>query len=259
MLRKKKGNIEWLEFELLANEPNIAHGVFLRHGGVSQGTFASLNAVRGSGDQEKNIQENRSLIRKTLQLDKLISAWHAHAAHLEHVTSPREEFLECDGLMTAQKNWGLLAVHSDCQAALFYDPICKAVASVHAGWRGQAQNIYQKAITKMSQVFGSKPQDLLACISPSLGPQNAEFINYRLELPEEFWQFQIKPTYFDLWAIAQHQLEACGILRHHIEIAKIDTYAHPEDFFSYRREKAKGRKEKITGGHGTVIALLDRI
>jgi copper oxidase (laccase) domain-containing protein len=36
----------------------------------------------------------------------------------------------------------------------------------------------------------------------------------------------------------------------------MDTYSSASDFYSYRREKkATGCKEKITGAHGTVVAL----
>lgn len=179
----------------------------------------------------------------------MISGDLVHGIHIEHVKTPKEEFLDCDGLMTSHKDWGLLIDHADCQAAIFYDPVHKAIANIHAGWRGQVQNIYRETILKMAQTFGTQPRDLLVCISPSLGPQNGEFKNYVDELPKEFWRFQIKPTYFDLWAITKHELETCGVLPHHIEMAEMDTYAHPSDFYSYRREKTTGR-------HGTVIALL---
>ena len=42
----------------------------------------------------------------------------------------------------------------------------------------------------MKQVFGSNPAELLVCIAPSLGPDEAEFIHFRTELPDEFWNFQ---------------------------------------------------------------------
>ena len=85
-------------------------------------------------------------------------------------------------------------------------------------------------------------------ISPSLGPQSAEFTHYRHELPESFWAFQINPNYFNFWEISRWQLETEGILPHHIQIAEIDTRSTPEDYFSYRREKISGR-------HGSFIEL----
>lgn len=65
MLRKKKGNIEWLEFDLLTHIPDIVHGVFLRHGGVSRDSFASLNVGREIGDDDENVKKNRKLILRS--------------------------------------------------------------------------------------------------------------------------------------------------------------------------------------------------
>jgi polyphenol oxidase len=257
MIRKKNGGIEWLEFELFADIPHLIHGVFLRHGGASEGNYSSLNVLRGSRDDPKNVEENRRRICACLNVKGLISVRQIHGTQIKCVKKIKDEFFDYDGLISSEKNWGLLICHADCQAALFYDPIRRAIANVHAGWRGQANGIYQKTIAAMQGSFGSRPHDLLVCISPSLGPNNSEFKNFKTELPEKFWSFQIKPLYFDLWAVARAELEEAGILPHHLQIAEIDTYAHPEDFFSYRREKAAGHKEKITGGHGSIIAFAD--
>lgn len=256
MLRKKKGSIEWLEFELLANEAGLAHAIFLRHGGVSDGVYASLNAHSETYDLPENIKENQKKILEVLEIERLISVDTVHGTNIELVTKPRKIFRECDGLMTSESNWGLLMPHADCQAVIFYDPVHHAVANIHAGWRGQMQNIYQQTILKMGQTFQSRPEDLLVAISPSLGPENSEFINFKREIPEKYWSFQFKPTYFNLWELARHQLKESGILSHHIEIAEIDTYANPHDFFSYRRQKkVVGNSKQITGCHSTVAVL----
>jgi len=255
MLRKKKGEIEWLEFELFANDPRIVHGIFLRHGGVSSESFASLNLVRDKGDFQANVDENQKRLSECIKVKNITRSKQVHGAEAVMVHDDKNHHLQCDALMTNKKNLGLMAVHADCQAAILYDPVRQVLATVHAGWRGQVQNIYRSTIKKMQTTYNTRPEDLLVGISPSLGPLNSEFKNYRTELPEHFWRFQITPTYFDLWAIAQHQLEECGVKSHHIEIARIDTYANPHDFFSYRRQRAKGLSDNITGGHGTIAAL----
>ena len=139
--------------------------------------------------------------------------------------------------------------HADCQAAIFYDPEHRAIANVHCGWRGNVQNIYRETVREMRRHFASRPENILVAISPSLGPEKAEFINFKKELPEAFLPYQVKPTYFDLWAISRMQLESEGILSHHIQIASICTYSHPEDYFSFRRDN------RVTGNHGTVAVL----
>ena len=138
--------------------------------------------------------------------------------------------------------------HADCQVAIFFDPVKKVVANVHCGWQGNVQNIYAQVIQHLEAEYGSAVEDLLVCISPSLGPENAEFINHRSELPSSFYPFQIKPNYFDFWEISKMQLKKAGVLGHHIEIAQMCTFSGEKDFFSHRRDKETGR-------NGTVVAL----
>lgn len=247
MRRREKNGIVWLEFELLTPFPKVVHGVFLRHGGVSSNDFGSLNLSFTSGDALENVQENLKRVSETLEVPQIARSRQVHGKTVREITNP-DEILECDGMMTDQPGIGLLSQHADCQVAIFYDPANKALATIHSGWRGSVQNIYAETIKAMAERYGSAPKDLRICISPSLGPENAEFINYKTELPGSFWKHQIKPNHFDFWAISQEQLETCGVQPQHIEIAGICTYAHPEDYFSYRRGKMRGR-------HGTVAAL----
>lgn len=248
MIRKKQGEIEWLEFELLADIPGLVHGVFLRHGGVSKGPYCSLNVGGRIGDDPKNIAENRRRILRTLGIETWVSGKQVHSDGVACVKNANQNVGDCDGLVTDQKDIGLMIKHADCQAAIFYDPINHAIANVHSGWRGQVKNIYRATIQKMMKAFGSRPEDLLVAISPSLGPDRAEFINYKVELPEEFWRFQIRPQYFDLWAIARYQLESAGVLPKHIEIAGICTHTDTNDYFSFRRDK-------VTGNNATLVML----
>lgn len=244
MRKVEKNGLHYWQFDLLSACKEITHGSFLRHGGVSRGDFASLNVGFEAGDQMEHVIANHAKLEATLQ----VSLYHTQQKHsdiIHHVTTPL--IPPCDALITTKKNIGLLIKHADCQAALLYDPIKKVAASVHAGWRGSVQKIYTKTIQRMQAQFGCSPADLLVCISPSLGPESAEFIHYQKELPEAFWEFQVKPTYFDFWAISEDELRQAGVLAHHIEIARRDTYAHPEDYFSYRYQKRTGRLATIIG------------
>jgi len=256
MQRFYKDQIEWLEFELISDIPKLKHGVFLRPGGHSQGPFASLNTGYLVGDIESHVTANLIQIQNHLhqqipKLEKIIYGRGCHQKFIEniHLKSP-DEILNCDGLITSVPGISLCMKHADCQIALFYDPVHRCIANIHSGWRGSVKNIFQHAVNKMKAEFGTNPADLLVCISPSLGFEDAEFTHYKTELPEDFWQFQVRPTYFDFWTISEYQLQNAGILPHHIEIARLSTYSNPRDFFSYRRDK-------VTGRHSTYIALLD--
>lgn len=245
MLRKKSGSIEWLEFELLQECKRLRHRIYTRKGGVSTGPFASLNLSLSSGDDSKAVAANRSLIAET----PLVVPHQVHGKRLEVVSSQRPSLPPCDGLITDMPAISLLSTHADCQIGVIYDPTLHVVATVHSGWRGSVLNIYSETVDKLMGVYGCKAGNILVGIGPSLGPNSAEFIHYQKELPEHFWDYQVRPTYFNFWEISRMQLEKCGVLPHHIEIAGIDTHTQEEDFFSYRREKRSGR-------NGTVVELL---
>lgn len=255
MQRLKSEDLEWLEFDLLADIPHIRHQVFLRHGGYSQSPYKSLNVSYSVGDDPAHVEQNILRIEKQLQQSmpgwkKMITGRGCHGKHVAYIEeSSPQEVKDCDGLICSTPGLSLMMTHADCQVALFYDPHQQVIANIHSGWRGNVINIYAEAIEQMRQRFGSNPADLLVCITPSLGPDEAEFIHYSYELPEDFWTFQVRPTYFDLWSIAEYQLQNAGILPHHIEVARLSTYSNSTDYFSYRRDK-------ITGRHATCITLI---
>ncbi len=244
MLYKRHHELHWLEFELLADCP-IIHGSFLRHGGTSTGPLGSLNLGKSRGDLPENVSANIKKVADTLSLPDILSARICHGDAITAVNNAHLIPPMSDGLSTSTPHLGLMVTQADCQAAIFYDPIRHALANVHCGWRGNVQNIYAATVNHMQQVYGSMPADLIVCISPSLGPDSSQFINYKEELPADFCAFQIKAEYFDLWAISEWQLTTAGILPHHIQIARIDTFAHPADYFSHRRNPQCGRQATI--------------
>jgi polyphenol oxidase len=245
MLRNKRESIEWLEFEIFQDFPQIAHAIFLRHGGVSPAPYHELN-LGGAGDDQHHIHVNRSRIKKIMECASFVGGHQVHGADVREVPFEIADDEKCDGLFTSKENVGLMIRHADCQAAIIYDPIENIIANVHAGWRGNVQNIYQAAALRLKSRFGSKPENLIVGITPSLGPCCAQFINFETELPRSFWEYQIKPLYFDLWEISRRQWLDAGVLPHHLQIACICTFCNKSDYFSYRRDKPTGR-------HATII------
>lgn len=249
MLIKESNGVRWLEFELLAQFEGVKHGCFLRHGGSSEGAFASLNVGENVGDAEVHVAANRQKVAQVLGVPGLVSVKQCHGSDMTVVTSAQESpQTPCDAIVTQHTGVGLMICHADCQAAIFYDPVQRALANVHCGWRGNVHNIYGRVVDRMGRLYGSRAENLIVCISPSLGPDSAEFIHYQQELPPAFWEFRSGAHHFDFWDISRWQLEAAGVLAAHIQIASIDTYAHPEDYFSYRYARTCGR-------HATVCAL----
>ena len=77
---------------------------------------------------------------------------------------------EADGLMTDLPGVTLLVYTADCIPILFYDPVRRVIAAVHAGWRGTAAGIASQAVERMRDVYGCRPGDILAAIGPGIGP-----------------------------------------------------------------------------------------
>jgi len=231
------GGVEWLEFKLLRDFSQIRHAVFLRGDDFNLG--------------EKGNEEDQHLALDMMGIEKGVKLKQCHQANILEVKEVKPGWTlheDYDAMITREKGVALMIRHADCQAAIFFDPESEIIANVHCGWRGSVKNIYRETIQKMRILYGTNPQELRVCISPSLGPQKAEFKHYKQELPPHFWEFRVSPMYFDFWAISRQQLREEGVLQKNIEVAGICSYSNPTDCFSYRRDRP-------TGHHGTVVAL----
>jgi YfiH family protein len=252
-LAAETGGIPYYRSSLLAAFPEVVHGFFGRQGGVSPEPFASLNLSFAVGDQRGLVVRNRDLVQQALELTALVSAKQVHGCRESLVTGANaaaEEIPEADILITSQPGLGLLIKEADCQAVMLYDPVRRVAANVHCGWRGQVQNVLGEAVTRLQKTCGSRPEDLVAAISPSLGPCCAEFRNFRQEFPPGLWSYQVRPTYFDLWALSRDQLTAAGLKPQRIDIAGLCTRCRGDLFFSYRREHRTGRQGAVIGLRG---------
>ncbi len=139
---------------------------------------------------------------------------------------------EGDALITNQPGLAISIRTADCYPILLADAQNRAVAAIHAGWRGTAARIVRKALERMSAEFGTDPKNVLACIGPGIGACCYEVGD------EVSRQFALSgKTHLDLASENRKQLEAAGVPAPNIEALGVCTYCDPERFFSYRREK----------------------
>ena len=130
----------------LAGLPSIAHGIFTRRGGVSQGIYASLNCGPGSGDDAGAVQENRTRVATHLGADDLLSAHQVHGTTALAVDGPWPAGgprPKADALVTATRGLALGVLTADCAPILLAEPRAGVVAAVHAGWRGALAGIVE--------------------------------------------------------------------------------------------------------------------
>lgn len=243
----EKNKIQWLEYDLFEDHPILNARTYLRHGGVSEKHFLSLNVSDRVGDHPDNVKMNRDIIKKSLPNEpKLVFANQIHTDVVTLVTKDNfNKQFDCDALVTKEKNIALVITHADCQAALFFDPEYQVIAAVHAGWRGLTLNIYQKTIDFMKANFNSRPQNISVVMSPCLCEKHSEFKNYKKEFPKEFWSYQKEKFHFDLKQIGLDQLKKAGVENKNIEIADDCTFCNANDYYSHRRDKDTGRNATL--------------
>ena len=226
-----------------------------RHGGISSGPYQSFNLSYGVGDTANAVTENRKHLKTRLKINTLLSAKQVHGDAIFIADKNLKEDTEVDNydaLMTGTSGIGLMIQQADCQAVTLFDPVHKAIAAIHCGWKGSVIQILTKTIQTMKIQYNSLPSDLYATISPSLGPCCAEFTNHATELPPSVLAFQVKENYFDFWKISEMQLIDAGLQKKNIVISGQCTSCS-QDYFSYRRACREG--DGITGRCATVISL----
>src|SRR5690606_20508941 len=63
---------------------------------------------------------------------------------------------------------------ADCLPVFLFDPKNEVIASIHAGWRGTAENIVSKTISKISEQFGTASEDIIAFMGPGISQEYFE-------------------------------------------------------------------------------------
>src|SRR5208282_631150 len=140
--------------------PWLVHGFSTRLGGVStlDGQKA-LNLSFMDWDSKENVARNRRLLLSAVGAKEfaLVALKQIHSALIRLFPSPPAQPCKGDGSTTNTPGLLLAVQTADCVPILLVDPKKRAVAGVHAGWRGTLSRITQKAVGRMQLEFGSKP------------------------------------------------------------------------------------------------------
>ena len=253
ILERNRHDVPYLAADGIEAAGGAVHGFSTRLGGVSEGMWASLNLGVSRGDDPEHVRENyrRFLGAIGADGDKLVMTNQVHGDVVRTVTSadwkrdPSDKVnFEADGLMTATPGVVLMIFSADCIPVLFYDPVRRVVAGVHAGWRGTAAGIVTTAVERMKDVYGCRPEDILAAIGPGIGPDCFETHE---DVPNAMMAAVSSPALsyihvkengkfaVDLKGINARRLELAGLDPAHIAISDDCTACLPEKYWSHRR------------------------
>ena len=161
-----------LQVGALSRVPWLVHGFSTRPGGSSDLDGEKVfNLGFADWDPRENVLENRRRFQSALGAEemKLVALKQIHSDVVQLFGTPPQQPCRGDASATSRRGLLLAVQTADCVPILLVDAKKRAVAAVHAGWRGTLQRIAVKAIGKMAMHFGTKPADLLAAIGPSIG------------------------------------------------------------------------------------------
>ena len=253
-----KNGIRYFSFEIFPH--TLTQAVFTRQGGVSPSPWESLNVGGTVGDDAERVRQNRARSFAALgrPFGSLFDVWQVHSADAVFADEPRPVHLDhhkADIILTDKPEVTLYMRFADCVPILFHDPQKGVAGITHAGWMGTVRGAAAATARAMMEHYGSRPQDIMAAIGPSIGVDHYEVgadVITQVEQafgPEAKRLIEVRDgkTYLDLWAANRIQLEKSDVDQ--IEVAGLCTACHLDDWFSHRAEKGR------TGRFGALISL----
>ena len=235
-----------------------------RQGGYSLGSYGEFNINRYCGDSEEAIRQNRALLCQVLGIEDRCLLM-PHQVHQTEMAVVDEDFLRLSSDEVQQRMEGVDAVMTnvlgvcigvstaDCIPVLLYDGKHRASCAIHAGWRGTVKRIVEKAVAKMAEVYGSRPEDLTAQIGPGIHLESFEVGDEVFEaFAQEGFQMEaisrkypvagisadgsvMKKWHIDLPMCNRQQLLAAGLPDEQIAVSPVCTFQQSETYFSARR------------------------
>lgn len=238
--------------QIFKNEHVIA-AQSTRLGGTSFPPFDSMNLGLSVNDTQENVMENRRLFFETLgiKLDQIVISKQVHGNDVLIVNKPLITAEGYDAQITNVSNVFLVISIADCTPVLIYDTKNRAVAAIHAGWRGTKDKIVMNTLVKMQEHYHTSGADCKAYIGACIGYNHFEVEEDVAQyFDTAFKKFNpLKQKYLvDLKAANKQQLLDFGIKPENIEISTYCTVENNDLFFSHRKERGKtGRMMVVMG------------
>lgn len=178
MRQKSKAQTEYLTFENIEKTGIVEHLFTTRTGGVSKGIFSTMNLSFTRGDEEACVLENYRRIAEILgcEAKDMVASHQTHTTNIRRVTAADKgkrvvvpgDYEDVDGLICNEPGIALATFFADCVPLYFVDPVNKAIGLAHSGWRGTVAQMGSCVVRAMEAEFGSRPENLVVAIGPSI-------------------------------------------------------------------------------------------
>ncbi len=227
--------------------------VTTRCGGVSPPPWGAtprdaggMNVGLGSGDERDRVLANRALLRGWLPAEP---AWlrQVHGCLVVDADVLHAEPPQADASVAVATEAVCAVMIADCLPVLLAEARGRAVAAVHAGWRGLASGVVQNAVARLRLRLQDPAAEMIAWLGPAIGPQRFEvgpevLAAMQTSLPQAAAAFV--PTAggkycADLFALARQALTQANVVK--VSGGGWCTASNPERFYSFRRDGTTGR------------------
>lgn len=261
-----------LKYDILKD---IKHCFTTRTGGVSKEAQYSLNLSFSREPSRDNVCKNYKICADSLgvNFNKMVGVPQKHTANVLVVNNenlgstitgniPEDFTIGYDAMITNIPGITLCTIHADCVPVFIYDPIKKAVAAIHSGWRGTAKKVSLNTVQKMTDYFNSNPSELKVVIGPSISIDNFEtdydvidafsnaFDMTFCDMCDKKLAYQKGNKYHvSVSGFVYNTLLETGVKEENIFIDKRCTYENKDLFYSHRRDKGN------TGAMSAMICL----
>jgi YfiH family protein len=236
--------LQLLTSRLLADLP---HGFTTRTGGTSAAPFDTLNLGDLVGDEPATVADNWRRLEMATGL-AFARVRQVHGARVVTAAGPSAPCLEADGVVSLQPGVAACVAVADCVPILLATPDGRAVAAIHAGWRGTVERVAVEGALALASSKGATLERLRAVIGPSIGPccyQVSDDLAGRFEsaFGTEVVRRSAAGPRLDLWVANRQALRLAGVGE--IEVLGRCTACERGSFFSHRRDA--GRTGRMIG------------
>jgi len=219
-----------------------------RLGGCSAAPYARCNLGLSVGDEPACVAENRRrfAVAAGFPPEATVRADQVHGSTALAVFAPGEAGA-ADGLCTDQPGLVLTIAVADCAVVYLLDPVVAAIGLCHAGWRGTVADVVGSTVARMARAFGTRPRDLVAAVSPAIGPccyEVAAPVTAAMAGAAPWGASMLRPTrpghaLLDLWGANRRRLLDAGVPATAIHVAGVCTACHGERLYSHRRDRGR--------------------
>lgn len=236
----------------------LLHGFFGRRGGVSTGSFASLNLSSQLGDVAQAVAANWQRVGRALPGVAFVRMRQVHGVRVARVDDADSVIGEADGMIARAAGLGLAVLTADCVPILCVAPAAHAVMVLHAGWRGTLGGIAAAGLAEAQRWLGVAPAAWHVALGPSIGgccyevetPLGERFVDRWGAMPDA-WRPAGAHGQLDLRAANRHILRAQGVPDSQIVQVGPCTSCQSDEFFSHRRSGGRaGRQLSVIGWAG---------